>query len=335
MTYSVFAINANAISPSGCSAYAYTLSGFLPYLRAPWYQFSEQEIDDVTMNGGTNPAFPFLTGHGGANQVVPFGFLGIRTDQPVLFLNPSLPPQIPNIKVRNFHYAGATLSAFMNQSHTTITRLSTPTSAAMTDAYANIVMPFIIGTPNADNQTTYAILEGETLTIPNRLYWHINTHEGNLIQCLPVSSNDATAPGQFPVGAVDGATATRWQPATNETATIVVDTSSVPPKPVSELFFDWGTRPPHSAVVYLGNSTSGSPEYVIAVEDIQPSLVYNATEVEATMWEIRPSKENTTTVKVQDGIWSGEWARLVVEGCWAEDGKGATVSEFVIVGGKA
>ncbi|KAF4629958.1 hypothetical protein G7Y89_g8180 [Cudoniella acicularis] len=99
MTYSVFAVDANALSPSGCSAYTYTLNGFVPYLRAPWFQFSEQAVDDVALNGDTNPAFPFLTGHGGANQVVPFGFLGIRTDQPVLYLNPSLPPQISNLKV--------------------------------------------------------------------------------------------------------------------------------------------------------------------------------------------------------------------------------------------
>ena len=71
MTYSVFAVDANALSPSGCSAYTYTLNGFLPYLRAPWYQFSEQAVDDTALNGDTNPAFPFLTGHGGANQGKP------------------------------------------------------------------------------------------------------------------------------------------------------------------------------------------------------------------------------------------------------------------------
>lgn len=57
MTYSVFAVDANALSPSGCSVYTYTLNAMLPYLRAPWYQFSEQNVDDVNTNGGTNPAF--------------------------------------------------------------------------------------------------------------------------------------------------------------------------------------------------------------------------------------------------------------------------------------
>jgi hypothetical protein len=51
MTYSIFAVDANALSTSGCSAYTYTLGGFLPYLRAPWYQFSEQANDDFATNG--------------------------------------------------------------------------------------------------------------------------------------------------------------------------------------------------------------------------------------------------------------------------------------------
>lgn len=80
MTFSVFAADANRLSPSGCAAYTYALRAFLPYLRAPWYQFSEQSVDNPNLNGGTNPAFPFLTGHGGASQVGPFAFLGIRTD---------------------------------------------------------------------------------------------------------------------------------------------------------------------------------------------------------------------------------------------------------------
>lgn len=55
MTYSIFAIDANTLSPSGCAAYTYTLNGFLPYLRAPWYQFSEQATDDPYTNGEPLP----------------------------------------------------------------------------------------------------------------------------------------------------------------------------------------------------------------------------------------------------------------------------------------
>jgi hypothetical protein len=337
MTYSVFAVDANALSPSGCSAYTYTLNGFLPYLRAPWYQFSEQAVDDITLNGDTNPAFPFLTGHGGANQVVPFGLLGIRTDQPMLYINPSLPPQISNVKVRKFYYAGATLSASMNQTHTTITRLATPEAADLTDMYANTTLPFVVGTPNSPDSvsTSYTVAINQTVTVPNRLYWQTLTHANNLLQCLPVESEDAYAAGQFPVAAIDGATATRWQPASNESASLLVNMTSVPASPVSGIFFDWGARPPKNAVVYLGNTTYGESLYgneiVITVDGIVPSLPYDAAAAASSAQDVVPVTDNTTTLAVEGGAWSGSYARLVIEGCWEEDGDGATVGEFVLI----
>jgi hypothetical protein len=33
-------------------------------------------VDNTTINGGTHPAYPFLTGHGGSNQVAIYGYLG-------------------------------------------------------------------------------------------------------------------------------------------------------------------------------------------------------------------------------------------------------------------
>ncbi|RDL37525.1 putative ATH1 Acid trehalase, vacuolar [Venustampulla echinocandica] len=337
MTYSIFAINANALSPSGCSAYSYTLNGFLPYLRAPWFQFSEQEVDDVSINGGTNPAFPFLTGHGGANQVVPFGFLGIRTDQPVLYLNPSLPPQIPHIKVRTIYFAGATLEASINRTHTTITRRATSPSVGLEDLYADATLPFIVGKPNSPSSpsTPYSLAINQTITVDNRMYWEKLTNENNLLQCLPVTSSDPHAQGQFPNSAIDGATSTRWQPSTNSSASILVNMTGIPSSPISGIFFDWGTRPPKSAVVYLGNTTDGTQLYgtedVITINDITPSMPYNETEAAASSLDVVPGTGNTTTIKVAGGAWSGMFARLEVEGCWEDDGDGATVGEFVLI----
>lgn len=338
MTYSVFAVDANALSPSGCSAYTYTLNGFLPYLRAPWFQFSEQAIDDVNTNGNTNPAFPFLTGHGGANQVVPFGFLGLRTDQPVMYINPSLPPQLSYVKVRTFYYAGATLSATMNTTHTNITRLETPSSLNIIDKYAGTVLPFTVGTPNSGvSSTNYNLTINGTVTIPNRLYWQNLTYPGNLFQCAEVTSASPYAAGQFPTAAIDGATATRWQPTTNETASLLVNMTSVPASPVSGLFFDWGARPPKNVFVYLGNQTDGidiyGTEIVISVENIVPSLPFDAAAAAKASQEVLPVQGNTTSVDVEGGAWSGGYARLVIEGCWEEDGAGATVGEFVLIGG--
>jgi hypothetical protein len=335
MTYSVFAIDANTLSQSGCSAYTYALNGFLPYLREPWYQFSEQAVDNVNLNGGTNPAFPFLTGHGGANQVVPFGFLGIRTDQPILYINPSLPPQISYVKVRNFHFAGATLAASLNTTYTKITRLQTPASANLVDRYEGTTMPLAVGppgTPVPSNQM-YTLAVGQTLEIPNRLYWQTSTQASNLLQCLPVTSTDDYVPGQFPVAAIDGANSTSWQPASNGSTSLLVDMTNVPASPVTGVFFDWGLRPATSATVYLGNSTSSSGKWVeINVGAITPSVPYSTTGAAASL-AVVPVVGNTTYVPVAEGIWSGSYARLEIEGCWEEDGEGATVSEFVLFGG--
>jgi len=339
MTYSAFAVDANALSPSGCSAYTYTLNGFLPYLREPWYQFSEQAVDDVSLNGNTNPAFPFLTGHGGANQVVPFGFLGVRTDQPILYINPSLPPQIPQVKVRNFHFAGATLAATMNTTHTTITRLRTPSSANLVDRYSDTTLPIAVGAPGSvPSNQTYNLAINQAVTIPNRLYWKNLTQASNLLQCLPVHSTDSYVPGQFPVAAIDGSRSTAWQPASNASTSLLVDMTSVPAAPVTGIFFDWGIRPPRSAVVYLGNHTSAcggldGEVVVINIGSISPSLPYNATLEALSSQTVVPVTGNTTTVEVAGGIWSGAYARLEIEGCWAEDGEGATVGEFVLIGG--
>ncbi|KAF7908370.1 uncharacterized protein EAF01_004125 [Botrytis porri] len=339
MTYSIFAIDANALSQSGCSAYTYTLNGFLPYLRAPWFQFSEQAVDDVTLNGGTNPAFPFLTGHGGADQVVPFGYLGIRTDQPTLFFNPSLPPQISHIKVRTFHYAGATLSASMNTTHTNITRFP---STKLSDLYQNTTLPFVVGTPGsaASNTTSYSIAINETLTIPNRLYFQKLTKPNNLLQCLPVTSNDPYSAGQFPVAAIDGASSTSWQPSTNESSSLLINSTSISASPIWSIYFNWGLRPPLRASIFFGNETTDEGqifgnEWSIDIEDISPSLPYapsNATQTSNTE-SVVPVVGNETRLVVEGGAWSGKYVRLVVEGCWENDGKGATVGEFVVVGG--
>jgi len=271
-----------------------------------------------------------MTGHGGANQVVLFGYLGVRTDlNDGLFLNPSLPPQIPNLRARKFYYKGATLKASLNGTHTVLTRLVTNSEADLVDAYANTTLPFTLGTPHSSDTTAYTIAINQTIILPNRQYFTILTYPDNILQCKSVSSTDAYAPGQFPEAAVDGATATKWQPALNTSSSLTVNTSSIDPTPVTALYFDWGARPPLNIEVYIGNGTGGNGTLVWegAVEISRP---YNGTQGA----NIVPVEGNTTTVQLDGGkgVWSGAWVRLVVMGCWESDGVGSTVGEFVVVG---
>jgi len=286
-----------------------------------------------------------LTGHGGANQVVPFGFLGLRTDQEVLYINPSLPPQISQVKIRNFYYGGAGISAFMNQTHTTLTRFPTTNNTAVTDIYANHSLPFIVGTPGSSSQTTYQLAINSTITIPNRRYFTNLTYANNLLQCLPVTSEDAYAAGQFPVAAVDGATATRWQPAKNSSASILVNTTTVPFTQIAGAYFDWGTRPPRNATIYVGNETivdaNGNVmlwgvEWRIPIDEIVLSQPFDAVAANSSTARsvagVVPYVGNSTTAALGNDAWTGHYLRLEVEGCWEEDGMGATVGEFVLIG---
>lgn len=315
MTWGAFSAVANAVSPSGCAAYTYALHAFLPYLRQPWYQFSEQQVDDPDVNGGTHPAFPFLTGHGGALQVGLFAFLGVRTDFENLYFSPSLPPQIPYLKVRKFYHAGATFHATMNTTHTNLT--------------SSADVPILVGGKDLNSEATKLNLQAnKTMTIENRMYFTNATYDNNLLQCLPVVSDDKTQAGQLAVGINDGATATAWQPENQDLARITVNTTSVEPRQVKGLHFDFGSRPFASATVWFYNVTAGVRSgNTIAVDNVMPNTPDPGPE------KVIPVMGNTTTVEIPEAmnIWSGDFVQLTIEGCaGCEGGKGATVSEFAI-----
>lgn len=238
----------------------------------------------------------------------------------------------------------------MNQTHTTLTRFSTGNITAVTDIYADhslpsTSLPFVVGTPGSSPKTTYTLALNSTITIPNRRFFTNLTYANNLLQCLPVTSEDAYAAGQFPVAAVDGAAATRWQPAKNTSASILVNTTTVPFTQIAGAYFDWGMRPPRNATMYVGNETildaSGNVmlrgvEWKIPVDGIVPSRPYDAAMANSSTAHgpagVVPYVGNSTTAALGDDAWTGHYVRLEVEGCWEEDGVGATVGEFVLIG---
>jgi len=342
MTYAIFSIVANEVSPSGCSANTYQQYSERPYARAPWFQFSEQLDDDYTTNGGTHPAFPFLTGHGGANQVVLFGYLGLRyLPDGILHVNPALAPQIPQVRIRNFYWHGWPISAFMNYTHTTLTRLGTPIGTAnMT--YANNPIFVQVGSGNsATPLQNYSLPPNGTITISNRTPASVNTIEGNIAQCQPVTSSDPYVEGQFPIAAVDGAASTKWQPSSaDKNASITVTL----PKglPISGFYFDWGQAPPVNFSVVLHNgsvTTAGANGAVIVAEKTNVKISHPFNETTDT--EILPYTSNTTTV-VLENTTSGvahiaNYATLTIIGSQltkdVTNGTGATVAEWGIISG--
>ena len=341
MTYAIFSIVASAVATSGCSAYTYQQYSTHPYARAPWFQFSEQLTDDFTTNGGTHPAFPFLTGHGGANQVTLFGYLGLRlTPDYILHVDPSLPPQIPHLRYRTIYWHGWPISAVANQTHTSLTRLpGSLTTANMT--FINASIPVQIENGNGTQTTHLLHPAGKgSLSLLNRNINNVTAVPGNIAQCLSVSSPDEYQPGQFPFSVVDGAASTKWSSLyANSTSSITVDLVTQPYQLVTGFFFDWAQAPPVNFTVSFSNSSSsssyaGEGEVQITTEpNVTISNPYNVTL--ASM--ITEYMSNTTKVTLKKPVYSGRYATLRVWGNQVDglnNWTGACVAEWAILGTK-
>lgn len=334
MTYGVFSIVANALSPSGCSSYTYDLYGSEPYLRGPWFQYSEQLLDNFQANGGTHPAYPFLTGIGGANRVAIFGYLGLRLMLDSLIVDPSLPPQIPHLDYRTIYWQGWPVNATSNQTHTTLQRLSTPLPNA-NSTFESAPIPISIGI--AKDAKTYSLPANGTITIPNRQIGNIKTVPNNIAQCQPVNTTQEYTPGQIPVSAVDGAVSTKWQPAKSNTSASLTVELPMPFVPITGFEFDWAQSPPTSYSVTFSNSsapTENEMNNVTSSSSVKISNPYDA----ASAAVIAPYTSNTTNVTLSEPVWSARFATLTILGNQAlngtpdeKNGTGATVAEWAIV----
>jgi hypothetical protein len=352
MTWAIFSIVANEVSPSGCPAYTYHQYSFNPYMRAPFFQFSEQLIDDWHLNGGTHPAYPFLTGNGGANQVVLFGYLGLRLlPDFVLHVDPNLPPQIPHVVYRTFYWRGWPIKAQSNYTHTTISRApNTPPLGSADPKFRKAEIPVHVGPDK--NPTVYALPISEPLIIPNRQTGSINTQSGNMVQCRAVSSPDEFQPGQFPIGAVDGLASTKWQPMhASSTASLTV---SFPDSSVGAMIggfaFDWAQSPPVSVKVLLHDiplpsttdldiSSSTAPPGTNVVCDLKLVAISDPYCPEVANI-VLAYKGNTTNVTLASPVPATKYATLLIRGnqalskaeVKAGNGHGASVAEWSILG---
>jgi hypothetical protein len=334
MTYGVFSIVANAFSPSGCSAYTYDVYASHPYIRAPWFQYSEQLLDDYTENGGTHPAYPFLTGSGGANRVGIFGYLGLRLQLESLNIDPSLPPQIPHLNYRTFFWQGHAINATSNATHTTLSRIPGSSLPNANKAYADSPIPITIGrnTTAIAHQLT-ASGDGAQVTVPNRAIGTIKTWAGNLAQCLPATSPEDFTPGQFPFAANDGAVSTKWQPvAANVSSSVTIDMGEgAAGQRVAGFRFDWAQAPPRGYAVAFSNTTNtgGVASNVTGSDRVGISNLYDAQSASL----ITPYSSNTTNVTVDGDVYSGRYVTLTIWGNQAtgDNGAGATVAEFAVI----
>ncbi|KAK1975930.1 glycosyl hydrolase family 65 central catalytic domain-containing protein, partial [Colletotrichum cereale] len=327
MTWSLYAIAANSLATSGCAFWTYLVKSFQPYIRGPWFQYSEQQDDepgipDPLTGNPINPAFPFLTGHGGLLQIFTAGFLGLRVTHQNLVINPSLPPQLRHFKPPIQYYNGAVVSFHMNRTHTSITRRdASHFDGLVPDQYGKEDMPITVGRDVDDpNALTVFLRVNDTVVVHNRLYDAEVSVPGNIVQCRGANSTH----GELAFAATDGYGGTYWQPdASDVTAALVVDLGfSQPPQLLEAVRLDFAMRPPRHVKVSISNSSDFEPSTVLTDQDIliTKPWVSNSPVVKYV--------GNMTTIQLTDAVWSGAFAKLEITGCWIDDGAGATVAEF-------
>jgi len=331
MTYASYSIVANEISPSGCSSYTYDQYSSRPYARAPWYLYSEQMKDDPSTNGGTHPAFPFLTGMGGVNRIGIFGYLGVRMFYEYLDINPSLPPQISHLNYRTFYWHGWGINATSNRTHTTLQRM--PDRVLDT---ANARFRDTIPVTLRNGNIMHPLTLDRPLIFHNRMPGQALTVKGNILQCKPLvpTPGQEWVPGQFPVAAIDGASSTKWQPEDpNRTNYLSVYVGPHAYGPIDRIWFDWGSAPPRFFEVLVSNQTvpviPGSDVRQVVAGEVNISEPYDPSR----LGDIVPLKGNQTnvTLPVGERVWSGEYVHLKVWGTFGNTSMGGEVAEWSVL----
>lgn len=231
MTDAIHSIDSSALNAPGCSAYTYMLRSYEPFLRSPYDQFAETR-------SGSNTGFNFLTGVGGFLQVFEYGYSGLRFTPNQIVLDPSLSPQLQGVTLTGVQWQGRMFTVAIGLQSTQLHLTSGP------------ALPVQIPT----GQLTVA--PGQSITVPTRRPDLQPTKD--LARCQQVSAS-SSVPGDEPVAAVDGSTATPWM-ATNPQAELTVQ---LPKRTnIGSATVTRGSTSPFSYSVET--STDGSTWHVVA-----------------------------------------------------------------------
>ncbi|HEY1716250.1 MAG TPA: glycosyl hydrolase family 65 protein [Solirubrobacteraceae bacterium] len=182
MSDAVNEIDSSKLGTAGCSAYVYTQRSYQPFIRDVFHQFSE------TKTGG---AFTFMTGIGGFLQEFLYGYSGLRWDPSDVRVAPSLNRQISGVVLHNLTWRGRTFEVSIGSHSTTVTLQSGD--------------PLPLSTPSGAK----TVSAGQSVTIPTARPDLKGTRDA--VRCQTARSSSAQ-PGAPALAAVDGSTATDWQP---------------------------------------------------------------------------------------------------------------------------
>jgi trehalose/maltose hydrolase-like predicted phosphorylase len=182
MSDAINSVGTSALGSPGCASYVYTQRSVEPFIKDPFYQFSE------TRTGG---AFTFTTGIGGFLQEFLYGYPGLRYQASSVQLDPSLTSQLGGVVLHGLAWHGTTFTVAIGRATTNVQVQSGP------------ALPVTVG------GVTHTVAPGGTLTVSTRRPDLAPTTD--LARCQPATASSAQ-PGADPLAAVDGSPATGWQP---------------------------------------------------------------------------------------------------------------------------
>jgi trehalose/maltose hydrolase-like predicted phosphorylase len=178
----VGSIDTAALGAPGCASFVYTRRSFEPFIRDAFEQFAESR---------TGGGLTFMTGIGGFLQEFLYGYSGLRWETNDVRLDPSITAQLSGIALRGLSWRGRQFTISIRQRTTTVTVTAGRNLVLVTPSGRRIVnrrRALVLSTRRPDSTlTTDAVL------------------------CGRASATNAQA-GEPPLAAVDGSTATGWQP---------------------------------------------------------------------------------------------------------------------------
>ncbi|PWN46738.1 hypothetical protein IE53DRAFT_391103 [Violaceomyces palustris] len=318
MTYSVFSINSAQLSTRGCESFTYLLQASEPYVREPFAQFSEQTSDTYSTNGGTNPAYTFLTGHGGFLQTWTHGLTGYRSRTERFYLDPSLPPQLApkGFSVKGMFWRGNRLDVKVEGEQTTISHVKGERSVQVEIGSRN---------PEAGN---YTLRPGQKLKVPTYRSDLAVEEVENLVQCKTVSSNSSWVAGQYPLAALDGSNATYWQPDDpDSTHHLLIDLGEETHRSLQAVHINWSQNPARKISIQAGNSTRNLDQTILQETPVTISEPYQPSQAD----QVKVKVGNLTDLQFQPPSLPVRFVRFSIQGSFSDQGEGATVAELVLV----
>ena len=216
MSDAINSIGTSAIGTPGCASFVYTQRSVQPFIRDAFDQFSE------TRTGG---AFTFMTGIGGFLQEFVYGYSGLRFRSSTVQVAPLLTSQIGGIVLRDLSWHGRRFTLAIGPKTTSITLVS---GAAM---------------PVTTSSGSREVAAGRPLTLPTRRPDLAATTDA--VRCGAAGAS-SSQPGAPALAAVDGSTATEWQPQSVPAALSVPISHG--PRSIGTVTLQWGQQWPEPPI---------------------------------------------------------------------------------------